>query len=514
MAWPGLVLALAAGASPPTAAPWPQVEGVADPPAAVSLTLYRDGRMEAAPDPSQGLALVTETRTVEVPAGVSRIRFRGVADTMVPQTAALEGLPGRVVERNEDYDLLTPGALVAHAIGAPVRVIQTSRHQVTERRAVIRSGPDGVLLDFDGKIEALGCGGPSTRLVFDHVPSSLADTPTFSVLADAPRAGRYTVRLSYLATGFTWSADYVAHLRPDGRTLDLIGWLTLSNASSASFGHAPTDVVAGDLSRDEDTLPPEVQPVSLEKACWGGRSMAYDETPPAPAPPLMAMRMAAPADGVQEMVVTAERRLAKQGDLGDYKLYTLPEPTTVAARQTKQVMFLDQKGVRYERIYTYRQPAGRAPSRDIEIAPTVVLRLRNEAAQGLGKPLPSGTISVMEEAPGGGPALAGEQRVRDTAVGLPLELELGRAMDIAVTPQIVHITASDGTVRDELAVGVVNAKPVAVVVEFRQTVAGRDFQVRSETQPHTTKAGEPLWTLTVAPGARANLRYVVSYRLN
>ncbi len=512
MAWTGLLLALAAvGREPPSV--------VSDAPSAAALTIYRDPAHsptaliaddEAAFDgaPSQGLALITETRTVEVPAGLSRIRFRGVADTMVPQTAALQGLPGTVSERNEDYDLLTPGALVEHAIGQSVRVVQTDRRQISDRRAVIRSGPDGVLLDFGGKVEALGCGGPPTRLVFDGVPASLADKPTFSVLADAPRAGRYTVKLSYLATGFNWSADYVARLRPDGRSLDLIGWLTLSNGSSAGFGAAPTEVVAGELMRDADTVPPEVSPVVLEKACWGGQPQMYSLPPPAPPPPVSQGFAAMSRAGVEEIVVTAERRMAKQGDLGDYKLYTLPEPTTVAARQTKQVLFLDQKDVRFERIYAYRSEVGQ--DENSSVAPTVVLRLQNEVAQGLGKPLPSGVVSVME--PGrGGPVLAGEHRVKDTPVGLPLELEIGRAMDVAVVPRLIQMSSVDGETRVEVAVSLVNAKPVPVTVEYRQAVAGRGFRVVTESRPHGAKAGEPLWTLKLAPGQKAELRYQFRY---
>src|SRR6185503_17225007 len=159
----------------------------------------------------------------DVPAaGRVTIAFRGVADTMVPQTAALTGLPGVLVERNEDFDLLTPGSLVAHSLGREVRVLTTGpgKARPTERSAVLRSGPDGVLLDFGGQVEALGCGGPPTRLVFDRAPPELSDKPTFSVLADVPKPGRYTVQLSYLATGFSWSADYLTHIRPDGKTLD------------------------------------------------------------------------------------------------------------------------------------------------------------------------------------------------------------------------------------------------------------------------------------------------------
>jgi len=507
--WPLLAAGLGVLPAGPVAA-----QAVAAPPSAASVTIYRDTNIATgdlgALDPSQGLALITETRSVTVPAGVSRIAFTGVADTLVPQTVALEGLPGFMVERNEDFDLLSPGSLVERSIGQTVRVVQAGprRGPVSERQAVIRSGPDGVVLDFGGKLEALGCGGPPTRLVFDHVPAGLGDRPTFSVLADVPKAGRYTVKLSYLATGFSWSADYVARIRPDGRTLDLSGWLTLANKSAAGFALAPTQVVAGQLARDEATRPPEVDAKPLTPACWGRTQRVYDL--PVLAAPAVERRIEDRFNRVEELVLTGSRK-AVQSDLGDYKLYTLPEPTTVAARQTKQVAFLDQKAVPFERVYVYRLDANSTDPEDGVAVPDVVLRLQNKPQSGLGKPLPAGAVSVM--APGrDGMVLAGQQQIRDTPVGLPLELTLGRAMDVAVAPRVVERTDAGGRHRVALAVSVANDKPQPVTFELRQAPIGRNFQILDAAQAPVAKAGDQVWTLHLAPGQHAQLSYTIRYR--
>ncbi|MDB5437368.1 MAG: hypothetical protein JWR47_3625 [Phenylobacterium sp.] len=501
-------LALWALAASPAAA-----QAVSDAPSAASVTIYRDRNIATgdlgALDPNQGLALITETRTVEVPAGASRIAFRGVADTMVPETVAVEGLPGQVVERNEDFDLLSPGSLVARSVGRTVRVVQTDRGggKVSERQAVIRSGPQGVLLDFGGRLEALGCDGVPTRLVFDSVPAGLGDKPTFSVLANLPKAGRYTVKLSYLATGFSWSADYVARIRPDGRTLDLAGWLTLSNKSSAGFAQAPTQVVAGELERDPATVPPRVETQEITPDCWG-QEVRFAAAPPLPVP--MVERRA--ANMIQEVGVTAAKRQAVLSELGDYKLYTLPEPTTVAARQTKQVAFLDQPAVPFERVYVYRLDPYAAPDPEQpQQAPDVVLRLQNKAKFGLGKPLPSGTVSVMEPG-GGGLVLAGQQAVRDTPVGLPLELTIGRAMDIAVAPRVTRDLRDADLHTRSVAVAVANGKPGPIVLEFHQPRIGRNFTIVSASGTATPKAGDEVWTLRLRSGERAQLNYVMTYR--
>src|SRR5271168_1393199 len=81
---------------------------------ATAITIYRDRPIRTedlanlGDDDTHGLALIVETRTVNVPAGRSRLRFEGVADGIIPESAGVEGLPAAIVERDFDYDLLTP----------------------------------------------------------------------------------------------------------------------------------------------------------------------------------------------------------------------------------------------------------------------------------------------------------------------------------------------------------------------------------------------------------------------
>jgi hypothetical protein len=214
-------------------------------------------------DPREGLAFITETRTIDVPAGPATIEFRGVASTIVPQTAQIDGLPSGVLEQNFDYDLLSPGSLLARSVGNTVLLVRTNRAtgQQSEQRAIIRSAPNGVVLDINGKFEALKCSGLPERLVFDRVPEGLRDTPTLSIRTIAPEAGRYTIKLSYIAVGINWAADYVARIRPDGKSLDLSAWITVANMGDTGFERAPLQVVAGRLQTTGEDVPVETAPV-------------------------------------------------------------------------------------------------------------------------------------------------------------------------------------------------------------------------------------------------------------
>jgi hypothetical protein len=495
----------------------------------VAVTLYRgdSGPFQALDDwqreqaMAKGLILVTETRTVFLPAGRHTLRFDGVADGLIAASAAVEGLPGEAVERNYDYALLSPGTLLERSLGQSVKIVRTNRKtgRQSQEEAVLRQGPDGVVLQTATGVEALGCSGGVERLVFDAVPAGLSDKPALSTLIDVPAPVQATLTLSYLAIGVNWQADYVARIHPDGRTLDLTGWLTLVNSGGTSFANAPTQAVAGKLAR-EAVEANHGEAKAISRQCWPmdttthGRSPPPPPAPPPPPSPMMA-RAGAMADGfVEEISVTAQRRskLAEQSDLGDYKLYTLPEPVMVGARQTKQVAFLDQKAVSFQRLYVFTLGASAdyGPLDGLEAA-QVTLRLENKPGAGLGKPLPSGALAVMETA-GGRPAFAGEQAMRDVAVGQPFDLAIGEAMDVQVRPRLVsEQDRRKGRTRRTYEVDLTNAKTALITVELRLPSDLDNFKLVSEPGRHDVREGALAWRFALPPGGRKTVRYVVEY---
>ncbi|MBS0409992.1 MAG: DUF4139 domain-containing protein [Proteobacteria bacterium] len=499
---------------------------------AVAVTIYRDGPADTErlrdveADDTQGLAMVVEQRSVDLPAGRSRVKFQGVADGIIPESAAVEGLPGAVVERDFDYDLLGPGAILKRFVGRSVRIVRTNPKtgKATEETAILRSGPGGIVLDIAGRIEALHCSGGPEKLVFDEVPADLADKPTLSALVDVPAAGRYTVRVSYLTVRLDWSADYVARMSRDGRSLALSGWITLANRSSMNFANAPTAVVAGNLSRVEVELP-EVSTPTVDLECWplgtthDARALAAAMPPPPPPPPMvmMAPAMAARAE-VSDLVVTAARRV-EETRLGDYHLYTLAEPTTVAARQTKQIQFLDQPSVKFEKVYVHQVYVDALDSDQAsDPMPTEIqLRSENKADHGLGRGLPAGRLQIRAPGPDGREGYAGSCPLeRDVAVGEPIEIKCGAASAVLVTQRAVKATESRRGERThrhvEIEVTVTNAKDEPATVEIRHMRDGAvALRVSGESARHGLKSGDPNWRFDVGANAEQTLTYAVDY---
>ncbi|HEX7871745.1 MAG TPA: hypothetical protein VF475_02465 [Sphingobium sp.] len=484
-----------------------------DAPEAVAVTVYRDpnrGGGAITLSNLDGRALITETRTVDLPAGPAVLRFEGVADGIVPVSAIVTGLPGGTVEKNRDARLLSPAALVDGTLGRHVRVRWTDRHsgKAREEDARIVAGPaDGVVLQTASGVMALRCSGLAEQPLYDAVPSGLSAKPTLSVRTMSPVAGRATVRLSYLADDFDWQAHYIGRVDEAAGTLDLFAWLTLANGNSISFAQAETMAVAGEVRQDRNAptgaMPASAQALSLQ--CWPmGTTSDIAEQPPfapdmiMPAPPMM---MSAP------IMVTARRNeerlqdvpmavmIAQQENLGDLKLYRIPEPVTVAANSQKQVALLNRRNVPFETVYALLvQPARDA----IPARAEIILRLQNRAKDGLGLPLPAGPIAMV--APRGDRDLrVGEGDVPDTAVGQEANLSIGRSAQV----QGLLTTVGQDRWRYEVS----NANPFAVTVEAVLAFGQRPLLGAAKRLPR--RNGLPLWSVRVPANGRRSIDLAV-----
>ena len=462
-----------------------------------------------------GFALISETRTIDLPAGESRLRFEGVAEGMVAVSAIVAGLPGGVVQKNRDAALLSPASLLDGSLGNRVHLRRTDRAtgKVTEEDAVIRSGPAGaVIVQTPAGYEALRCTGLPETLTYDGVRAGLTAKPTLSVTTRSPAAQRATVTLTYLSTGFDWASNYVARVREDGKTLDLFAWLTVANSNGESFADANMSVLAGTLNvtSDFDSLVEAPPPPQLSLRCFptgSGRYGAPPAPPPPPPPPPAPM-----AEGMDIVVTAARRReapemamaisvvdTAKLEDLGDLKLYRVPFPVTVAANGQKQVALLIKDGVPFEPIYRLRASPG-----DEETAATteILLRMQNKEAARLGVPLPSGQVAVFERAQGR-ELLAGEGMMRDHAVGEKVDLVIGESSQVRVDMEN-YVPPKNR--KNEYRVTVSNANPFAVTFELGFQVYDTGT-LDSRLRKLPRKDGLPTWTVRVPANATRSFEY-------
>jgi hypothetical protein len=506
---------------------------VAGAPSDLSVTVYRAPDRRAGSidlDRLGGFALVSETRTVHLPVGESRLRFEGVADGIEPASAIVAGLPSVVIEKNREGQLLSPAALLAASLDKPVVLLRTyAKTGKTERLpATIRADADGVVFETRQGIEALRCSGLPESFSF-AMTSELSATPSLSVLVRSPRPTTAMVTLSYLARGFDWAADYVATLSPDGETLDLGAWVTLANGNGVGFPAARTQVVAGRLNHERGVVEPIDPGSPILAQCWprGSTSDSPDPVIIVRASPwgteelslrydsrmqMMAMRSPAAA-----MVAVMAQRV-EQEQLGDLKLYRVPDRTTVASRQSKQVRLLDRTAIPVESIYGVDLAAH---ENDLSMPAQMLLRTKNDEAHHLGLPLPSGRVTVFANGRGT-PVLLREADMRDLAVDEEVEIDLGTRADVQVKavreqttvdaahaqilPLVPGVAVRSARVDAVDRVEISNARTSEIQFELRLHLADGARIIRAD-HPLGAKNGRPIFRLTIPAHADATVRY-------
>ncbi len=521
----------------------------ASPPFDVSVTVYRDPYRDEGGfdlDYLGGFAFITETRRVQLTPGDVTLRFEGVADGIEPVSAIVTGLPAGVVEKNRDAMLLSPSALVEAAAGQEGRVdlmrTDPKTGVTTRTRGTIRAGEDGVVFETPEGIEALRCSGLSETVSFEESASGLSSTPTLSVRTRVTQPVEAIIQISYLARGFDWAADYVADRNPGTGTLDLGAWITLANGNGVSFENARVQIVAGKLNRESG----EIEPIDIGGPifanCWPQGSTSdyeppitlnfakglrddYDTVVVTGARLAMAMPAPPPAP------VTAESFQVTQEELGDLKLYRVPDRVSVLSRQAKQVRMFDRADVPIDRIYEINLVSGYTSN---FAAVPMLLRTQNDEESNLGLPLPQGRVQLFEVVGEGASArrlLAGQTTLRDIAVDEETEFEFAGAPDVqarltledrTLSPErglpllpllriLPGINAGSRTLDQINRIEVTNARPYDVTVEVRLHLDQGAEIVRADA-PVAQKNGRPIFYLTVPANDSVTVRYQTGRR--
>jgi hypothetical protein len=430
---------------------------------ALSVTIYNND-----------LALVQDRRDIDVKGGRQRIEFQDVSAQIRPETASLTATDISIVEQNFDFDLLTPAKLMEKAVGRDVTIVRVNPATGAETReqARVLANNNGVVLQIGERIEVLRDDGLPVRVIFDHVPENLRARPTLSITIDSHRAGTRPALLSYLTPGLGWKADYVALYDERESKIDVQGWVTLTNSSGTTYNDAQTLLVAG--------TPALVEGAPQENN-WRNRR---------------------PRATVQE----AGTETGSRERLGDYYLYPLPERTTLANLQTKQVSFLDVHGVPAEHGYEFRNAWIGEADEQAQSAKTVYT-FSNSSHAGLGDQLPAGVLRFYMRDKHGDPQFIGESRIDHTPMGSVLSLQTGDAFDVKVKPVVEKRTRIDfwhyeTQMRYELS----NALPRAVSVRLLQGGLYGDSRITAESAKSTRRDAETAeWAVTVPPNGHTTV---------
>ena len=432
---------------------------------------------------NQDLALVKDTRKVNLKAGLNALALRDVSAQMRPETALLRSIdaPGSLtlLEQNFDFDLLTPQKMLEKYVGKTVGIVKTNPTTGVEttEQATVLSANNGVVLKVGNRIET----GLPGRIVYDDVPANLRDRPTLVTQINNKGATDQTVELSYLTGGLGWKADYVAELNDKENMLDLSGWVTLTNTSGASYKNAKLQLVAGDVNRVQQNMRPTMMRKNMEMDA-----------------------------------VAASAPMQEEGLL-EYHLYTLDRPTNIMEAQTKQVALLSASGIPARKELVLRGAdyyySGQYGEIGTKMKVGVFIEFDNKEASKLGMPLPKGVLRVYKKDSKGNAQFVGEDNIDHTPKNESVRLKLGEAFDVTADKKQTDFKVLPNPQKNhsafETAFELVlkNAKKEKVTVTVQEPING-EWKIISESAAHT-KANSHLavWKIDIPAESSTTLTY-------
>jgi hypothetical protein len=421
-------------------------------PGAISADFYRPVPGGSVPPASSvpGYAMVRQDRDVQLSSGHSSLRFTDVAGLIDPTTVtfSVPANPGvRVLEQNFQFDLVSTAKLMLRYLDRDITVEHSAGNEVSTISGTLLSADDGIVLrSADGSVHALN---GYSAVKFPDLPGGLITRPTLVWDLNSPVSGTQRARVTYQTGGITWWADYNVVFN-EGRDansgmLDLSAWVSVINQSGATFKDAHLKLVAGDVNRVQ----------------------------PAPAPRVF-MNMAAKAS-------VAEDAGFVEKPFDEFHLYTLGRTTTLPNNSTKQIELFDRaRQIPAKRLliydalgspsfggpYTERNP-GFAANTKVE----TYLEFRNDAASGLGVPLPAGRVRVARiDNADGSLEFIGEDAIDHTPKDETVRLKLGSAFDVVGERKQVDykVDSKARWIEEEIEITLRNHKAQPVEVQVRE----------------------------------------------
>jgi len=364
---------------------------------------------------------------------------------------------------------------------------------------------EGILLSFDdrrlvlagdkekGPIFMVERGDNIKRIQFSTLPEGLLTRPTLVWEIEAQKAGKHLVEVSYIANEIRWRSDYNIVLNPDDTQADVSGWVTVENHTGTAFRDAVVKLLAGDARNDPQQMP-----------------MGYG-------PDYYKL--------VRTLPPTNKFGNDPSRAFGDYRMYDLPEATTVNSNQIKQVELISAHQVPVTKTYLYDgakvqwfrhglfidQNFGRDTNKKVN----VLVEIQNRADNHLGIALPKGKVRTYKKDADGALEFIGEDLIIHTARDERIVLHIGDAFDIVgERKQTAYQKINDREATESFEIKLRNHKKEDVTVKVLEKMyRSQDWTILQNSQNLEKLDSRTIAFPVVVPADKeATVTYRVDYK--
>jgi hypothetical protein len=339
--------------------------------------------------------------------------------------------------------------------------------------------------------------------------------------------GEATIQITYFTSGITWRADYVAIADKDEGTMNIDGFVRVTNNSGEEYEDAQVRLVVGTINLVEKIAQLAQVPMDKVKDLGVERLSRMRREVAAKAMDRMAPGAAMPAEPEAS---PAEKEIIKEG-LSEYFIYTVEGTETIPNGWSKRMRSFEGQDVPLKIEYRYRP-------REYGDRLVRMYLLTNNKESKLGTtPLPDGVVRVFRNNGRDGLSYLTQQTVKYIPIGDKIELNLGvdpevvfnltklRASrdhvwmqvhgtntfkevggDAAITEPNMSVVGWDDHSLYRQQIRNYTSKPIDV--EIRRSFDGH-ILFRSQLEPTQFDFNTVQLTAQVAPGAKKDLLYEI-----
>jgi hypothetical protein len=430
----------------------------------VSLTVY-----------NQNFVMVKERRRVNLLRGRQTLRFPDVAATIVPETVQFSTFnpdqAARVIEQNYEFDLVSAERLLDKYLDHPVGLV--TRDGSLRKGRLLSFDAKQFVLDTGGSIDLLPRGKNIKDIQFATLPGGLLSRPTLVWQIESRVTGSNLVKVSYRADQMTWNVTYTARSRAVGDTMDLAGWVTITNNTGTTFRDAQLKLMAGDIH-------------------------VVQERPATPRPP----------SGGSIQATEGQKGFTEKS-FAEYHLYELGKTATIKSQEVKQLELMDVAGIPVTRGYSYNGTAD-----GNKVAVNLAFKNSKETHPKLGVPLPKGPIRVYLPDADGEMEFLGTDEVDHTPKDEQVRVRLGYTLDVTGERRLLgQRRPSPNVSQYDLEVRLRNHTDQEVTVDVIEPIMGHQ---NAEILRHSRPFKKPnvntlVFPISVRPHAEVAMTYTVQY---
>jgi hypothetical protein len=329
-------------------------------------------------------------------------------------------------------------------------------------------------------------------------------------------SGQVPFEITYFTSGLDWRAFYMGTLSEDEKSMEMKGYVRVSNNSGEDYENAQTRLIVGQIHILEQIaelarrLYPYGSPLPLvfDDANGGGlgRDKDADDN---------AMHLGIMTESGQLFKKLEQKEIVKEG-LSEYFLYTIEGTETIENQWSKRLLSFEANDIKVESLYKYDE--GRYGNQTIKF-----LKFKNDKEHNLGEtPIPDGNVKIYGLADKEGHlSYAGGTSVKYIPVNEEVELNLGEARLVEVKPVMMdfktdrYMYDSNGNITgwDETRtwkIEITNTRQIPVAIEITRDFGTNYWTLKSQTPYEKHDVTRIRFNLNIEPRTKREIQYVVT----